>query len=81
MIVVMFPFLDDFERSRPHYSEIRSFFADHDIPVVDMRERLRDYRPMEIMVNRRDVHPNKFVHQAVANDLHEILVQRDIVQK
>jgi lysophospholipase L1-like esterase len=81
MIVVMFPFLDDFERSRPHYSEIRSFFADHDIPVVDIRGRLRDYTPMEIMVNRRDVHPNKFVHQTVANDLHEILVQRDIVQK
>ncbi|MEK6677364.1 MAG: SGNH/GDSL hydrolase family protein [Planctomycetota bacterium] len=63
--VVLLPFLktrgDKFQID-PLHKHLRSFFESNQVPVVDLREAIAGNSVDELVVNRRDAHPNEKAH-------------------
>jgi len=67
--VVLLPFIQtagDAYRPKLVHERVRGFFEDNGVPVVDLLPVIADRDPAELIVNRRDAHPNERAHKLFA---------------
>ena len=57
LVVLLWPQIAAVEDSVPATVQVRDFFLERDVPVVDMTEVLIDKDPRRMIVNRFDAHP------------------------
>ncbi len=63
------------ERSREITSKVTNLFEDQGVPVLDVAELVENEPVRQLIVNSLDAHPSKWVHQQVADKLHEMILQ------
>ncbi|MGE0526355.1 MAG: SGNH/GDSL hydrolase family protein [Bdellovibrionales bacterium] len=75
LLVVIFPYLHDLERSEIYYPMVASFFSERNIPWVDVRSLVKDLPLEKRVVNLNDVHANEVVHQRVGEAIYRKMAQ------
>ncbi len=73
-LVVVFPNLGDIEGSAAITGQIIDLYAERGVPVLDVRELVKDISPDALLVSPVDSHPSELVHQLVAEALYEKFV-------
>jgi len=72
--VILLPFIrtsgEVFDASAIHY-RVRRFFEAEGVPVLDLLPAIEERAPADLVVNRRDAHPNALAHQLFANAIRE----------
>ena len=70
--VILLPFIrtsgDSFKREEIH-GRVRRFFEAEGVPVLDLWPTIADRDPADLVVNRRDPHPNKLAHRLFAESI------------
>lgn len=75
LLVLLWPHMVAVERSVPATVRVRDFFAERDVPVVDMTPLLIDEDPRAMIVNRFDAHPGVPAQHLAAEALYAALAE------
>jgi hypothetical protein len=73
LVVVMFPFLNDVERSRKMTAGVKDLFARNRVRVVDVADLVEHVPVSERTANPQNAHPSVMVHALVADALAKAL--------
>ncbi|MBN1994163.1 MAG: SGNH/GDSL hydrolase family protein [Anaerolineae bacterium] len=76
LLVVVFPSLDDVEKSRSITQIVVDFFREQNVPVLDISSLLAGRDPAETTTSPLDAHPNQAVNLEIAGQLYQMI--RDI---
>ena len=74
--VVTFPFLHTLgpdNRYRPIHRQLDEFWRSLGVPHLDLMDLFEDHRAEDLMVNRRDPHPNERAHELAADAIAKFL--------
>jgi hypothetical protein len=71
LVVVLFPFLTDLERSREYVEPVADFLVGRNVPVIDVTDLVSALPARSRIVNSNDAHPSVLVHTLVADALSE----------
>ncbi len=75
LIVVVFPSMNDVERSKELTAKVVDFFEDRQVPVLDAVELVENVPVKQLVVNSLDAHPSEWVHEQVANKLYDMVIE------
>jgi len=73
LIVLVWPYLQDVEQTRPVTDQIEAFFSQQDVEVISMREELTDIDSSLLIVSPFDTHPSVYAHQLAGEALAEVI--------
>jgi len=79
VMVAVFPFyhqLDGDYPFQPIHDRVAEFCRANGVPLLDMREGLRDYSGPELWVHPTDQHPNRVAHRLAAEALADFILAR-----
>ncbi|KKS43941.1 MAG: hypothetical protein UV05_C0016G0004 [candidate division CPR1 bacterium GW2011_GWA2_42_17] len=79
VVVVLFPFLTDPQKSLFYTTLLKNFFDSQKIPVVNVDELIQDIPLEQRVVNKTDLHPSALVHKRVAEELYKTLVRLNYI--
>lgn len=72
-IVIIWPILTMVEASAPATEQIAIFYRSQGVPVINLTEDFKIYRPLELAVNPFDMHPNERAHRIAAERLYALM--------
>lgn len=72
LVVVIFPYLHDIEKSKIYTDWVKEFFESKNIKTVEVSDLIRDLSLNDRIVNVNDVHPSIEVNKRLASRLHEL---------
>lgn len=78
LLVVVFPFLINLNGDypfQPIHDRVKQFCAESEIPFLDLRDSLRNYRGPELWVHPVDQHPNEIAHRLAADAIAEFIIK------
>jgi len=76
LLVVTFPLLHALGPEYPYravHAEIDAFWAQLDVPHLDLYGLFGDYPPEQVVIGKYDAHPNEFAHQLAAEAIGSFL--------
>ncbi|MBD2700416.1 SGNH/GDSL hydrolase family protein [Spirosoma sp. BT702] len=76
LYVVMFPFMNNVEKSAEYTAPVANFFREKNIPVLEVSKFIGDLSPAERVVGKNDGHASALVNQRVGENLFK-LIQSD----
>jgi hypothetical protein len=72
-IVIVFPYLNNIEKSKIMTSKVVGFFDDHNIKVIDLAILLSGRKYKELVVSSIDAHPNLKLHREIGELLYKYI--------
>ncbi|GAB3711538.1 hypothetical protein GCM10027592_49220 [Spirosoma flavus] len=71
--VVLFPFMNNVEKSAEYTRPVVDFFQQNNVPVLEVSKVIGDLAPAERVVGRNDGHASAVVNQRVGENLYKML--------
>lgn len=79
IVVVLFPFLNTQTDSQFYIKPMTLFFEKEGIPVLSVRELMKDLDEKEWVVNKDDLHPGKKLNRRISEALYELLIAHNLI--
>jgi hypothetical protein len=79
VVVLLWPVLTQVEDSREITSQVADYFAELNVPVIDMGDYVADAPVIQRIANPFDMHPSAWSHQIAAEALYQALQDNGIV--
>lgn len=73
LVVVLMPLLEDLAWSRSANADVKAFFAERAVPVLDVADLIEDLPVEQRLVNHHDGHASAAVHERVGRALAKLL--------
>jgi hypothetical protein len=77
LIVILFPNITTPQESRQIIEPVLDFFQSRGVATLDVATLIAAKDPLDLMVSPVDAHPNEIVHRLVAQQLYEMIKNRE----
>ncbi len=73
LFVVIFPFSHNFEKTKMYTQPVETYFAQQQVPILEVSSVTKDLDPKDRIVGRNDAHASPLVNQRVGDALYKML--------